>query len=482
MASLKSQGRRLLDYAFNPEQVAVIGASEHPVSFGYHYLRHLIDYGFKGVIYPVNPHKESVLGMKAYPRLGDVPGDVDFVICCVSADMVLSLLDECAEKNVRVMHLFTARLSETGRPQAVELEREIKIKAARLGVNLIGPNCMGVYSPEAGVSFAYGLPSDPGNIGVAFQSGGAATLLVQTAALRGLRFSKVVSYGNALLIDESDFIDYLADDPKTGIIAAYFEGIKDGRKFIRSLGRAAGIKPVIAIKGGRGKAGSRAVSSHTAAIAGSNSVWGTVFNQLGVMQVRDLEEMIDQLALFAGLQPLRGRRVGIIGGGGGKGVLAADLAEEAGLIVPPLSPEMRQKLKPVLPALWDWLSNPVDFSIWGDDAAKAGEAHRLFMDNPDFDCLIIQVSDDNPLGDEWWVAVVQMEVDGIIEMYRQRTKPVVAVLSAARPGYDDLENVRWRTIMQQRSRLTAAGVPTFCSFTEAVEALSKYINYWEKNR
>jgi acyl-CoA synthetase (NDP forming) len=291
-----------------------------------------------------------------------------------------------------------------------------------------------------------------------------------------------VSYGNALLIDESDFIDYLADDPKTEIIAAYFEGIKDGKKFIRSLGRAAGIKPVIAIKGGRGKAGARAVSSHTAAIAGSNSVWGTVFSQLGVMQVCDLEEMTDQLALFTGLQALRGRRMGIIGGGGGKGVLAADLAEEAGLIVPPLSPDMREKLKPVLPALWDWLSNPVDFSIWGDDAAKAGEAHRLFMYSPDFDCLIIQVSDDNPLGDEWWVAVVQMEVDGIIEMYGRRTKPVVAVLSAARPGYDDLESVRWRTIMQQRSRLTAAGVRTFCSITEAVKALSKYINYRERNK
>jgi acyl-CoA synthetase (NDP forming) len=471
----------VLDYAFYPRHVAIAGASEQSVSFGYHYLRHLIDYGFKGEIYPVNPHKTSVLGMKAYHSLAEVPGDVDFVICCVSAEMVLPLLDDCAQKNVKVVHLFTARLSETGRPQAAKLEREIQARAARLGINLIGPNCMGVYSPEAGISFAYGLPPEPGNVGVVFQSGGAATLLIQTAALLGIRFSKAVSYGNGLQIDESDIIDYLADDSKTEIIAAYFEGIKDGRKFINSISRAAQKKPVIAIKGGRGKSGARAVSSHTAAVAGSLSMWETVFNQFNIMQVQDLDEMTNLLVLFSGLMPVRGRRLGIIGGGGGKGVLAADLAEEAGLTLPPLSPEMRGKLKPILPALWDWLSNPIDFSIWGDEAAKAGEVHRLFMESPDFDCLIIQVSDDNPMGDDWWVAIVQMEVDSIIAMHRSRAKPVVAVLSAAKPGYDDLENIRWRTLMEQRSRLTANKIPTFCSIAEAVHALAKYIDYWQKH-
>ncbi|MFA5064222.1 MAG: CoA-binding protein [Dehalococcoidia bacterium] len=482
MVPLEASHRGVLDYAFYPGQVAVVGASEQPVSFGYHYLRHLIDYGFKGEIYPVNPRKESVLGMKAYPRLVDVPGDVDFVICCVSADRVLPLLDECSAKNVKVMHLFTARLSETGRPQAVEMEKEIHLKAARLGIGLIGPNCMGIYNPEAGISFSYNLPMESGDVGLVFQSGGAATLLIQTAALLGIRFSKAVSYGNGLQIDESDIIDYLVDDPKTKIIAAYFEGIKDGKKFMNSIKRAGQKKPVIAIKGGRGTAGARAVSSHTAAIAGSNSVWETVFNQLGVIQVRDLDEMIDQLTLFTGLPQVRGRRMGIIGGGGGKGVLAADLAEEAGLSVPLLSPEMREQLKAILPAIWDWLSNPIDFSIWGDDAAKAGEVHRLFLESPDFDCIIMQVSDDNPMGDDWWPIVLKMEVDSVIAMYERRIKPVVAVLSSAKPGLDDLDNIRWRTIMEQRSRLTARKVPVFCSIAEAVQALAKFISYWENSK
>jgi len=474
--------RNVLDYAFYPRQVAIAGASEQTVSFGYHYLRHLIDYGFKGEIYPVNPSKESVLGIKAYPSVAALPGDVDFVICCLSADRVLPLLDDCAGKHVKVVHLFTARLSETGRPQAVEMEREIQLKAARLGIGLIGPNCMGIYNPEAGISFSYNLPLESGEVGLVFQSGGAATLLIQIAALQGIRFSKAVSYGNGLQIDESDVIDYLADDPKTKIIAAYFEGIKNGRKFVDSIRRAARTKPVIAIKGGRGKAGARAVSSHTAAVAGAHSIWETVFNQFGVMEVRDLDEMTNLLSLFTGLPPVRGRRMGIIGGGGGKGVIAADLAEEAGLSVPPLSTQMRDQLKSVLPAIWDWLSNPIDFSIWGDDAAKAGDVHRLFLESLDFDCIIMQVSDDNPMGDDWWPIILQMEVDSIIAMHERRVKPVVAVLSSAKPGLDDMENIRWRTVMQQRSRLTAKKVPTFCSVGEAVHALAKYIGYWDRNK
>ena len=142
---------------------------------------------------------------------------------------------------------------------------------------------------------------------------------------------------------------------------------------------------------------------------------------------------------------------------------------------------MREQLKPILPALWDWISNPIDFSIWGDDAAKAGVVHRLFRESPDFDCLIMQVSDDNPMGDDWWGAIVKMEVDSIIEMHESQVKPVIAVLSAAKPGIDDLEDIRWRTLMEQRSRLTARKIPTFCSIAEAVHALSQLISYWQKD-
>lgn len=479
MVSVSFKFSNILDYAFYPRNIAVVGASDQILSGGYLYLRHLLDYGYEGKIYPVNPKKDSILGIKAYPSLKNIPDDVELVICCVSTDRVFPLLNECKSKNVKIMHLFTARLSETGRPQALELERKIKVTADQLGIHLIGPNCMGIYCPESKISFGYDFPSEAGNIGVVFQSGGAATGLVQEGALLGLRFSKVISYGNALQIDESDIISYLVDDVKTHIIAAYFEGIKDGNKFIKSLKNASKKKPVLAIKGGRGKSGTRAVASHTAAIAGSNSIWDTLFYQTGVIQVRDIDEMLNLLTLFSNMPPITGRRAGIIGGGGGKCVISADLAEDAGLSVPPLSESLRYQLKEIVPALWDWLGNPCDLSIWGDDAYKSGEVRRLLSNNPDFDFLITQISDDNPLDNEWWTSVIRMEVDSIIDIYKQKTKPILAVLSGAKPGFFDLQNIRRKTVLEQRSRLVSEGVPTFDTMAEAVYALQKYIKYWE---
>lgn len=472
----------VLHYAFYPRSIAVVGASDQTLSAGYHFLKHLLDLGFTGGVYPVHPKKDTILGLKAYPALIDVPGDVDLVICCVATDRVLPLLEECKLKNVKAVHLFTARLGETGRPQALELEKQIKDTAGRLGVGLIGPNCMGIYCPESKIAFGYGMSAEPGNIGLVFQSGGAASILVQSGVLLGLRFSKVLSYGNAMQVDESDILDYLSNDAKTGVIAGYFEGVRDGRKFMRSLSNAARKKPVIAIKGGRGKAGTRAVASHTAAVAGSHNIWDTAFQQAGVIQVRDVDEMIGLLCLFNGLPPVAGRRVGIIGGGGGKCVLAADLAEEAGLTVPPLSMEVKNKLKELVPSLWDWIGNPIDFSIWGDEAIKAAQVRQLMTENPDFDCLVMHLSDDNPLDDEWWTAIIRMDVDNIIDIHKQKKKPVIAVLSGARPGYDDLRDIRWKTISEQRSKLAAAKVPAFDTTAEAMRALAKYVGYWEWKR
>jgi len=478
MAEINSQNA--LDFAFNPSSIAVVGASEQPFSFGYHFLRHLLDYGYKGVIYPVNPSKSSIMGLRAYPGLLSVPTDVDFVICCVPTDKVIPLLEECPVKKVKIVHLFTARLSETGRSQAVDQEKQIQIVADNLGIKLIGPNCMGIYSPAAGIAFGYDFPCRVGDIGVVFQSGGSATLLIQMGSLLGLSFSKAISYGNAMQISESDILDYLRDDFDTRIIAAYFEGVKNGRKFVYSLTETSKTKPVVVIKGGKGDSGTRSVTSHTAAVAGSQNIWKNVIQQAGAIEVNDLNEMTDLLMLFEYLPPVRGKRVGIIGGGGGKCVTSADLAEEAGLLVPPLSKGMRNKLKSIVPDLWDWLGNPMDFSIWGDSALKAMEAHQLFVESGDFDIVIIQVSDDNPLIPDMWSSIIKMEVEDIINLAAKKSTPVIAVLCGAKPGYDDLQNERWKTLAQQKSRLIQAKIPTFETTAEAVKALSRFVSYWQK--
>ncbi|UCH50911.1 MAG: CoA-binding protein, partial [Chloroflexota bacterium] len=421
-----------LEFAFHPKAIAVAGASEDPMSFGHQFLRHLLDYGYDGHIYPVNPNRESILGIKAYPSLSSIPGQVDYVICCLPASMVLDLLAECPAKGVKIVHLVTARLSETGRKEAIELETKMLQTARKLNIRLIGPNCMGIYYPRGRLTHSYNLPKEAGPIGAVFQSGGSSTLLARYGELRGLRFSKVISYGNALDIDESDLLNYLAQDDETQIIAAYFEGVKDGRKFIKALNHAASIKPVIAIKGGRGKAGSKAVASHTAAIAGSTPVWETVFKKAGVTPAQDLRELVDLLVAFSFLPPIMGYRVGILSAGGGLSVMSADICEEAGLTVPPMPLSIREELKKKAPEIWDWIGNPIDISIMSAVSAGFCEIIRvlptLMATSPHFDFLISEFSDDNPFLTEIWAGLAGYQTKAYIELYNKQFKPMIAVV------------------------------------------------------
>ncbi|MGB8707759.1 MAG: CoA-binding protein [Dehalococcoidia bacterium] len=473
--------RDILETAFHPESIAVAGASEDPLSFGHQFLRHLLDYNYTGHIYPVNPNKESILGLKAYPDLKSIPGPVDYVICCLPASMVLGLLAECPAKGVKIVHLVTARLSETGRQEAVELEAEMLKAARRLNIRLIGPNCMGIYYPRGRIANGYNLPREAGNIGAVFQSGGSSTMLIRYGELRGLRFSKVISYGNALDIDESYLLNYLAQDDETEIIAAYFEGVKDGRKFLEALTAAARVKPVIAIKGGRGIAGSKAVTSHTAAIAGSASVWETVFKKAGVIPAQDLNELVDLLVAFSFLPPIMGYRVGILSAGGGLSVMSADICEEAGLTVPPMPAKIREELKIKAPEIWDWIGNPIDISIMG--AVSVGfaeilkELPRLMAGSPHFDFLIGEFSDDNPFLTELWRGLAAGQAELFINLYSKQFKPMVAVVHSEAATSDLPSYQRWKILAEQRAKYANARIPTYSTVAEAAKAVRKYIDY-----
>ena len=473
--------RDILGTAFHPEAIAVAGASEDPLSFGHQFFRHLLDYNYTGHIYPVNPNKESIFGLKAYPDLKSIPGPVDYVICCLPASMVLDLLAECSAKGVKIVHLVTARLSETGRQEARELEAEMLKVARRLNIRLIGPNCMGIYYPNGRIANGYNLPRESGNIGAVFQSGGSSTMLIRYGELRGLRFSKVISYGNALDLDESDFLDYLAQDDETEIIAAYFEGVKDGRKFLEALTDAARVKPVIAIKGGRGVAGSKAVTSHTAAIAGSTSVWETVFKKAGVVPAEDLSELVDLLVAFSFLPPIMGYRVGILSAGGGLSVMSADICEEAGLAVPPMPNKIREELKVKAPEIWDWIGNPIDISIMG--AVSVGfaeilkELPRLMAGSPHFDFLIGEFSDDNPFLTELWRGLAAGQTELFINLYNEKLKPMIAVVHSEAATGDLPSYQRWKILAELRAKYAGARIPTYSTVAEAARAVRKYIDY-----
>ena len=230
---------------FSPETIAVIGVSRtndrHPANVIYSKLR--LRYPVK--VYPVNPKLDELLGRKAYPRLEAIPGPVDFVISAVPASATLELVESAKKKGTKLIHLFTARFSETGRDHAVALEWELRSRVKESGIRVIGPNCMGLYYPKAKLTFDPGLPAEPGDVGFLTQSGSHAFRVIMRGKDRGLRFSKVISYGNALDLDEADFLDHFAEDPETKVIAAYVEGIRDGGRFFAALRRAAAKKPVL---------------------------------------------------------------------------------------------------------------------------------------------------------------------------------------------------------------------------------------------
>jgi acyl-CoA synthetase (NDP forming) len=462
-----------LEAIFHPRAIAVVGASTNPETQGYDYVRCLLEFGYGGAIYPVNPGIDEALGLRVYASLRDVPGPVDYVISCIPAAGVLPLIEDCGYKRVRAAHFFTGRFSETGREDAARLERQLRERARALGVRIIGPNCMGLYYPREGITFRTNFPSEPGPVAFLSQSGGNAVELVYHGAQRGLRFSKVISYGNALDLDEVDFLEYFARDEETRIVAAYIEGVRDASRSLEALRRAAARKPLVVLKGGRTEAGTQAAASHTAALAGAGEVWSAAIRQAGAVEVSTLDDAIDMLVSFSFLRPGTGLRLGVVGGGGGRTVQSADICEEAGLTVVPLPPEIRSELRERVPEIWDWVSNPVDQSILGGFPIGATGLLRMMAASPHFDVLIANVGEDWPLGRPGGDALVRHVAERFAEIGRDVSKPLAVVLGLP----DSPEEPRWRTIVQAQQTLVGAGLAVYPSIDRAARAVNRFVRY-----
>ncbi|MBN1382679.1 MAG: CoA-binding protein [Deltaproteobacteria bacterium] len=473
-----------LETILHPRSVAVIGATANMTSFGYSYAHHMVEYGFKGPIYFVNPNYPEILGVKTYPSVRDIPDQVDYAISCVSASQVIGVLEELAEKGVKGVHLFTARFSETGRKEAAELEQSVLKLAREKGIRLIGPNCMGVYHPKAGISFGYNLPKDSGGVGMASQSGGGASGFVHMAAMRGIRFSKVISYGNALDFTECDYLDYFIRDAETKIIILYIEGPREGERFFEMLRSAAKVKPVIVMKGGRGKAGSRMTTSHTASLAGSFRIWEDLLKQAGAVSARDFEELADLAVSFTYLPALHGNRIGVIGGGGGPSVIAAEACEEAGLDVIPIPEDMREEISRRGIPIWDWISNPVDLSIVGGSGITDIDMLRLMGRHPDFDALMVNMNEwvlYTLAYDERYANLVN-QVKNYISVRDECGKPFAMVFGEQGLTADNHGDWHWKVLAEARSHLINAGVAIYPTLHRAATALNKVREYYSRDR
>ncbi|MHC4480882.1 MAG: CoA-binding protein, partial [Planctomycetota bacterium] len=433
-----------------------------------------------------NPKHQEIEGLKCYPSLFDIEGPVDHGISSVPARIVRSLVDDCIAKGVKSIHFFTAGFSETGEEELAELEAQIVQRAVEGGIRVIGPNCMGFYVPASRLAFMPGFPREPGPVAFISQSGGNATEMVYTSVPRGIRYSKVVSYGNAADVDEGELLDYLTDDPESEIICAYIEGVKDGRRFFEAMRRAAAVKPVIALKGGRTEAGTRAVHSHTGSLAGSSEVFDGLLRQVGAVVVNSVEEMVDLAVAFpsvgvadSGPGALTGPGVVVVGGGGGFSVFAADELDEAGLRCPVLPEATQQALREFTPVAGTSVRNPVD-SVMVFDPSNLRETIRAVGSAENIDAVMFHT---NFNFGGWRRSAVwfdpetyrQRATEALVEARQACGKPVVVVL---RPPLDmrameqtlAFQELCWR-----------AHIPLFPSIPRAANALAKVL-HWRQTR
>ena len=347
--------------------------------------------GLQGAIFPVHPTADTIMGYKSYPSVLDIPEDIDLAIFTIPLAGVIDVLKQCIQKQVKFVHLLTAGFSETGKEEFKGVEEEIVQIARSGGIRLIGPNCMGLYCPEGGLSWNASFPQTPGSIGLFSQSGQLASENILSIKSLRPRFNKAVSFGNASDLKASEFLSYFATDEKTKVIGGYIEGLGDGRAFFEAARRTTRKKPVVIWKGGQTKGGSRATQSHTAAIAGSQAIWDAMCNQTGIITVNTQDEMVNTLQALQMMPLPTGRRVVVLGGAGGGSVTMTDFAEQEGLTVPQLANKTIQQMETFIPVQGSSSKNPLDIMPVLFNKGNFFRIIKLLREDPNTDALIFNL-------------------------------------------------------------------------------------------
>jgi acyl-CoA synthetase (NDP forming) len=381
-----------LDALFRPGSVAILGASDDPNRISGRPLRYLLEGGFKGEIYPVNPNRETVQGVKAYPALAAVPAVPDIALLAVSASLTEAAVRECVEKGVRAAVIFSAGYAESGE-EGLAIQQRIADLARSGGLRLLGPNCLGIFNPQIGFfgTFTQSLDREmpkPGPLGIISQSGAYGSHIAYLARRRGIGINYWITTGNEADIDVSESLEWMAAQPDIKVIMAYVEGIRDGERFRAALELAQrNRKPIVMMKVGRSDVGAKAASSHTASLAGSDAIYDALFRQYGVHRATTTEEQIDvAYACARGIFP-KGNKLGIVTLSGGAGVLISDSAERRGLDVAPMPLAAQKKLKELLP--FASVENPVDTTAQAlNDMNLLAKNLEVILDEGGYDAII----------------------------------------------------------------------------------------------
>jgi len=441
---------------FEPRSIAVVGAAREKEKLGNIILRNLINAGFEGPLYPVNPKADEIMGMKCFPSIGKIPDPVDLAVVVVPNFIVPSVIEEAGEKGVKASIVITAGFKEVGR-EGAELEKRIGELANRYGMRILGPNCLGLINThhDMNATFTRNYPLR-GRIAITSQSGAICTSILDWAKHSRMGFSKFVSVGNKVDIDEADLLDYLGKDDQTQVIGMYVEGINRGTEFLRQANETTKSKPILALKSGRTSSGAKAASSHTGALSGSDAVYEAALQQTGVVRARTIDEFYDLLQVFGGMPLPEGDGVAIVTNAGGLGVMAADATSDFGLRLASFEGETIQKLKSYLPAEANFY-NPVD--VLGDaPAARYEFAINAVMEDPNVSMVVVVLAPTD--------TVDIMAVAGIVSGFSGHTDcPLVSTFVGGEDCEEGIEALR------------NAGIPSYESPDRALKALSAMVEY-----
>ncbi|MCL4401871.1 MAG: bifunctional acetate--CoA ligase family protein/GNAT family N-acetyltransferase [Acidobacteria bacterium] len=385
----RSTGQRSqpLDVFFSPKSVAVIGATENPGSVGRTIVKNLVASPFGGTVYPVNPKRPSILGIKAYKNVAEIPEQVDLAVIVTPATTVPGIVRECVDEGVKGAVVISAGFKEIG-PAGVELERQIMVEARRGDMRIVGPNCLGVMCPLTGLNATFAATvARPGNVGFISQSGALCTAVLDWSLQEMVGFSAFLSLGSMLDVGWGDLIYYLGNDPRTRSIVIYMESIGDARSFISAAREVALNKPIIVIKAGRTAAAAKAAASHTGSLAGSDEVLEAAFRRSGVLRVNSIADLFYMAEVLSKQPSPKGPRLSILTNAGGPGVLATDSLVTGGGELAEISAETLEQMNQFLPAAWSH-GNPLD--ILGDAGPdRYAKAVEIAAKDPNSDGLLV---------------------------------------------------------------------------------------------
>jgi acyl-CoA synthetase (NDP forming) len=455
------KGLAALEAMFNPGSVAVVGASDNPGKLGSHVMKSLIQGRYPGRIYPINPGKDQILGIKAYPSLSQIPETVDLSIIVLPSEQVPGIIKECQEKGVKGIVLITAGFKEIEDKRGETLQKEITELAYRSGIKIIGPNTFGILNLHLPLNASF-TPEfswvDKGGISLVSQSGGMAHLMAFLSLQNKVGMSKIIGLGNRCNVDFAEMVEYLIQDSQTQVIALYLEGIDHPKRLMEAAGRGNREKPILAYKVGRSSTSDKASQFHTGSLAGKHEIYAGAFRQAGILRVESSEELLDAAKAFA-LCPLpEGSRVAVLSGQAGPGMAACDVCELEGLMIPAFSAETRKRVEELLPPL-AIRTNPVDMGPAWYDSEAIKEIVKTVLEDKKIDAVILCIMFASANR-----SAARVLTDLLLE--KRTNKPILCCFSSPAGIWDD-----------EIKQLEGSGIPNYPTPERAAKALTNLYKF-----